>query len=129
MVFQAVTERVPPKNLCRDLLMLRDARLRAHGTDRLNELAGQITDPNFRIFAERDGIHIMNRDLHLVGNDPFELFKQLQARTVVDPAHAFYLGSEMARAAIALRLGKNYTQDRGLSWGLLGRDANDRYNR
>jgi dihydropteroate synthase-like protein len=128
LVFQAVAERMPPKNLSRELLMLRDDRLRAQGTDRLNELAGQITDSNFRIFAENDEIHIMNRDLHLVGKDPFELFRQVQARTAVDPAHSFYLGSEMARAAIALKLGKNYIQDRGLSWGLLGRDRNDRYN-
>jgi dihydropteroate synthase-like protein len=122
LVFQAVAERMPPKNLSHELLMLRDARLRAQGTDRLNELARHITDPNFRIFAENDEIHIMNRDLHLVGRDPFELFRQVQSRTSIDPAHAFYLGSEMARAAIALRLGKNYVQDRGLSWGLLGRD-------
>jgi dihydropteroate synthase-like protein len=128
LVFQAVTERMPPKNLSRNLLMLRDDRLRAQGADRLNELAGQITDPNFRIFAENDEIHVMNRDLHLVGKDAFELFRQIQARTEIDPAHAFYLGSEMARAAIALKLGKNYVQDRGLSWGLLGKDENDRYN-
>jgi dihydropteroate synthase-like protein len=128
LVFQAVTQRMPPKNLSRELLMLRDDRLRAQGTDRLNELAGQITDPNFRIFAENDEIHIMNRDLHLVSKDPFELFRQLQAATAIDPAHAFYLGSEMARAAIALKLGKNYVQDHGLSWGMLGRDAIDRYN-
>jgi dihydropteroate synthase-like protein len=128
LVFQAVAERMPPKNLSRELLLLRDDRLRVQGRDRLNELAGQITDPNFRIFAENDEIHIMSRDLHLAGKDPFELFRQIQARTAIDPAHAFYLGSEMARAAIALKLGKNYIQDRGLSWGLLGRDGNDRYN-
>jgi dihydropteroate synthase len=120
LVFQAVAERMPPKNLSRHLLMLRDDRLRAQGRERLNELAGQITDANFRIFAENDEIHIMNRDLHLVGTDPFELFKQVQQQTRIDPAHAFYLGSEMARAAIALKLGKNYVQDRGLSWGILG---------
>jgi dihydropteroate synthase-like protein len=126
LVFQAVAEGMPPKNLSRDLIMLRDDRLRIQGRERLNELAGQITDPNFRIFAENDEIHIMNRDLHLVDRDPFELFRQIQAQTAIDPAHAFYLGSEMARAAIALRLGKNYVQDRGLSWGLLGGDQTDR---
>jgi dihydropteroate synthase len=64
----------------------------------------------------------MNRDLHLVGKDPFLLFEQIQAQATIDPAHAFYLGSEMARAAIALKLGKNYIQDRRLSWGILGTD-------
>ena len=37
----------------------------------------------------------------------------------VDPAHAFYLGYEMAKAAIALTLGKQYRQDEALDWGYL----------
>ena len=37
----------------------------------------------------------------------------------VDPGHAFYLGYEMAKAAIALQLGKQYEQDQSLNWGVL----------
>jgi hypothetical protein len=37
----------------------------------------------------------------------------------VDPSHAFYLGWEMAKAAAALALGKNYVQDQALRWGFL----------
>ncbi len=37
----------------------------------------------------------------------------------IDPLHAFYLGYEMSKAATALALGKQYTQDQALSWGFL----------
>ena len=54
--------------------------------------------------------------------DPFLLFDQLmqqeQSRNV-DPNHAFYLGFEMAKASIALLLGKQYEQDESLKWGHL----------
>ena len=42
-------------------------------------------------------------------------------------AHAFYLGTELARAEIAFTLGKRYAQDAPLDWGcatqLVPRDA------
>ena len=44
------------------------------------------------------------------------LFAQLG---VVDAAHAFYLGKELARASLAVTLGKTYRQEGALSWGYL----------
>jgi hypothetical protein len=38
---------------------------------------------------------------------------------VADPGHAFYLGCELERAALAVRLGKKYTQESPLRWGYL----------
>ena len=35
-----------------------------------------------------------------------------------DGAHAFYLGAELAKAEIALALGKRYVQDEPLDWGV-----------
>ena len=43
----------------------------------------------------------------------------MRQRDAIDPSHAFYLGYEMAKATIALTLGKNYTQDEALRWGFL----------
>ena len=57
--------------------------------------------------------------MHLRGTDPFVLFDQMKEGETIDPAHAFYLGYEMAKAATALTLGKNYTQDQALRWGFL----------
>ena len=42
-----------------------------------------------------------------------------QPATNIDPSHAFYLGYEMAKAAIALTLSKEYRQDEALNWGYL----------
>ena len=43
-----------------------------------------------------------------------------QSKDLIDASHAFYLGYELARAEIALHLGKQYTQDEPMQWGLLG---------
>jgi dihydropteroate synthase-like protein len=117
----AVRQRVLPKHLEHDLVLLRDPKLREHGQATLDELAKQITDPNFRIFAERGLLHMMSRDLYLQGADPFALFAEALQKVAVDPAHAFYLGYEMAKAVTALTLGKNYVQDQALRWGFLTR--------
>src|SRR4029079_7092181 len=99
--------------------MLRDPRLHEQGEQTLSELAARITDPNFRLFAERGKVHAISGKMNLSDEDPFALFAEMQRRESIDPAHAFYLGYEMAKAVTALTLGKNYVQDQALSWGLL----------
>jgi dihydropteroate synthase len=121
LVHFACKERVLPKRLEPDLVMLHDPKLREHGQTTLEELARQIADRNFRLFAEGGQLHAINSDMHVQGDDPFELFKQMAAGTPIDAAHAFYLGYELAKAVTALTLGKNYVQDQALRWGLLTR--------
>jgi dihydropteroate synthase-like protein len=119
LVHHACLARVIPKHLAPELVLLRDPKLLEHGEATLNELAQRITDANFRIFAEHGRVHVMNRRMHLQGEDPFVLFQEVQKHEAIDPAHSFYLGYEMAKAVIALTLGKNYTQDQALRWGFL----------
>jgi dihydropteroate synthase-like protein len=121
LVYHACREHVLPKHLEPDLVLLRDPRLREHGEATLAELAARVTDRNFRLFAERGLIHVINGRMHLRGADPFILFAQMQEREEIDPSHAFYLGYEMAKAVTALTLGKNYVQDQALRWGFLTR--------
>lgn len=121
LAHHAVHHRVLPKHLEPGLIMLRDPKLHAHGAEALSELANRITDPNFRVFAESGELHVMNSRGYLRGTDPFELFDQMLAENQIDPAHAFYLGYEMAKAFTALTLGKDYQQDQALDWGLLTR--------
>jgi dihydropteroate synthase-like protein len=121
LVYHAVRQRVLPKHLEPDLVLLRDPRVREHGEATLRELAEFVTDRNFRLFAERGLIHVINGKMCLQGGDPFTLFNQMQAREEIDPSHAFYLGYEMAKAMTALTLGKNYVQDQSLRWGFLTR--------
>jgi dihydropteroate synthase-like protein len=115
----ACTQRVLPKRREPNLVLLRDPKLREHGDETLRELAAQVRDSNFRLFAERGRLHVISRDLYLQGTDPFELFAELAKRAPIDPAHAFYLGYEFAKAVTALTLGKNYVQDQALRWGFL----------
>ena len=119
LVYYACKEKVVPKRLEPDLVLLRDPKLREHGENRLKELAGQVTDSNFRLFAERGLIRAISNKVNLEGSDPFELFDQMSRAQQIDPSHAFYLGYEMAKAVTALTLGKNYTQDQALRWGFL----------
>ncbi len=120
LVYHAVTHKVPPKRLEPNLVLLRDAKLHVHGERELTELAERITDRNYRVFAERGELHVMNGDFYLRGTDPFELFAEMLKRDAkLDPSHSFYLGYEFAKAVTALTLGKNYEQDRALRWGFL----------
>ncbi|VTU01985.1 dihydropteroate synthase : Conserved protein (Fragment) OS=Gemmata sp. Wa1-1 PE=4 SV=1: Pterin_bind [Gemmataceae bacterium] len=120
LVFHAAREKVLPKRLEPNLVILRDPKLVAMGDDALRDLAARVTDRNYRIFAERGELHIFNGSTYVHGTDPFELFqKMLAADPKLDAAHAFYLGYECAKAVTALTLGKNYTQDQALRWGFL----------
>ncbi|QEL18460.1 DUF6513 domain-containing protein [Limnoglobus roseus] len=120
LVFHAVKEKVLPKRLEPNLVLLRDPRLATHGEEMLRELAERITDRNYRIFAERGELHVMNGTTYLRGTDPFQIFAELLKQDArIDPSHAFYLGYEFAKAVTALTLGKNYEQDRALTWGFL----------
>jgi dihydropteroate synthase-like protein len=120
LVYHAVREKVLPKRLEPNLVLLRDPKLYEQGEEALRELAARVTDRNYRVFAERGEIHVFNGSVYLRGTDPFALFEQLVAADPrIDASHAFYLGYEFAKAVTALTLGKHYTQDQALHWGFL----------
>lgn len=115
----AVTNRVLPKQVNSQLVMLRDVKVHELGEAGLRRLAEQIRDANFRIFVERGELHLLNRDGHWHGTDPFELFDEITRTVPMDSMHSFYLGYELAKATTALTLGKQYRQDEALQWGFL----------
>ncbi len=118
----AVKHRVPPKRLSDELVMLRDAELRPFAQPALDAIAKSLKDNNYRIFAQDQQIQLIAAGLQLSNRDPFQLFDDLLSHPQsdnVDPGHAFYLGYEMAKASIALTLGKQYEQDQALDWGVL----------
>ena len=128
MMHYAVTQRTVPKHLDERLVMLRDPHLRQVDELALAELATKLKDDNIRLFADpqQQKIHAMNRRVHAIGDDPFIVFDQLG---IDDPSHAFYLGYEMAKAVTAMTLGKNYTQDQTLNWGMLTQPEASHYDR
>lgn len=120
LVRHSVKHRVLPKHINSDLVLLRDPRLHELGQDGLATIAGRLTDPNFRIFAERGEVHLMNRDGYWHGPDPYEVFDRMHAEVGgLTAEHSFYLGMELCKARTALTLGKQYHQDETLRWGFL----------
>jgi dihydropteroate synthase len=121
MMSFAISHASLPKHIDHRLVMLRDTKLVQMTAEELEQIAGRITDPNYRIVVQDDAIHLFNRDGHWSGRDPFELIRQASAagKKPLDPLHAFYLGYELCKAATALALYKQYTQDEPLQWGFL----------
>lgn len=129
LVFHAIKNQVPPKHLSDQLVVLRDTNQVHYGFDQLADMATNIRDNNYRIFAEEEQIHLLGGGFHLVASDPFDLFDQLACKEPpnLDPSHAFYLGFEMCKAMQAIHLGKQYTQDDALDWGYLTRTETTRH--
>ena len=112
----ARAEHALPKGIDGTLLTNHARKPFPYSPEEINELAAEIRDPNYRIMASAQGVHVFNRDGQATGADPFELFPRLQ-ELQDDPPHAFYMGVELARAQIAWQLGKRYVQDEELDWG------------
>jgi dihydropteroate synthase len=116
LMFRAREDESLPKGYGGGLLSLHDLRPYPETPEQVAAIAREVRDQNFRIEVAEDGIHVYNRDGHYVARDPFELFDRLGV--AADGAHAFYLGYELAKAEIAAALGKRYTQDGQLDWGV-----------
>jgi dihydropteroate synthase-like protein len=116
LMHHAVAGRTLPKHVEPRLVTLRDPKVPRFGPDSLRAMAARVKDDNWRIFAEDGQIIAFNGSHYLTDRDPFELFERME---VTDPAHAFYLGFELAKARTALTLHKAYRQDQSLDWGFL----------
>jgi hypothetical protein len=115
-MFAAREDQSLPKGYGNMLLSLHDKKPFPVAPDEIAALARELRDANFRIEAAEDGIHVYNRDGHHVAPDALSLFPTLGVER--DGAHAFYLGTELMKAEIAVRLGKRYAQDEPLDWGV-----------
>ena len=116
LMHYAVTHHTIPKGVDDRLVTVKDPAMLTYTEEELRALQASITDPNFRIYADRDGITVLNNELFIRGTDIQDIFNQLD---IDDPAHAFYLGKELARASLAMSLGKTYRQEGSLTWGYL----------
>ncbi len=116
LMFAARADQALPKDYDVGLSQIHDRTPFAATPDEIAALAEQVRDKNFRIENAEDGIHVYARDFHGIERDAFALFPQLHVEQ--DGAHAFYLGAELTKAEIALRLGKRYIQDEPLDFGV-----------
>ncbi len=115
LMFAARADASLPKDISDALLALHARKPFPNTPQEISELAAEVKDANFRIEIAEDGIHVYHRDGHYVTQDALSVFPKLGIER--DAPHAFYLGTELAKAEIAWRLGKRYAQDEPLDWG------------
>ena len=142
MMFLAKRRHSVPKDLGIDLLFLKDKRKHEEAYDKTVETDVQVTmideeaepeilDPQgvFRILVDRDMETIVALHFKTAKADkPSSIIKGKTAHVVYAKIvemelvtrldHAAYLGSELAKAEVALKTGKEYIQDRVLFKGL-----------
>jgi dihydropteroate synthase len=106
----------PPKHIDSGLLTAKDESMRAPSEEELLAMQAQISDANYRLFADSDWLYAFNGERFVRDTNMYAVFDQLE---VDDPSHAFYLGKELMKATIARGLHKNYRQEGPLDWGLL----------
>jgi dihydropteroate synthase-like protein len=116
LMHYAVTKRSLPKHIDDRLVTVKDPAILSYTEAELKTLQASITDANFRIFTDRDTITVLNSERFVRGTDIHEIFGQLG---VTEATHAFYLGKELAKARLAITLGKTYRQEGSLAWGYL----------
>jgi dihydropteroate synthase len=119
LMHYALTGHTIPKGVDDRLVTIKDPEIFTFTEQELRELQADITDPNFRIFADHEAITVLNNERFIRSTEVArigDIFAQLE---VNEPAHAFYLGKELARASLAVTLGKTYRQEGALSWGYL----------
>ena len=119
LMHYAVTRHTIPKGVDDRLVTVKDPEVLSYTQAELRALHAQITDPNFRIFADREGITILNSERFVRTTDPTRIVDLFAELDVTEATHAFYLGRELAKASLAVTLGKTYRQEGALSWGYL----------
>ena len=116
LMHYAIGHQSIPKGVDDRLVTVKDPEVLTFSEGELRALQAAITDPNYRIFADREAITVLNNERFVRGTSIQDIFAQLG---VDEAAHAFYLGKELARASLAVTLGKTYRQEGALSWGYL----------
>ena len=109
---------IPPKYVDSRLITVKDPldEYDYYTEADLRHMQEQVKDRNFRIFTDDKHIYVFNNTVFVKGTDPGEIFARLD---VNEGSHAFYLGRELHKAALAVQLGKKYAQEQPLRWGYL----------
>lgn len=116
MLFAAKRDNALPRGYAPGLMQVHDVRPFAATPDDVAEMAADVKDRNYRIQTSNAGIHLYNRDVHVIERDAFDFFPHIEVGD--DIGHAFYLGAELQKAEIAWSLGKRYVQDNPIDFGV-----------
>jgi dihydropteroate synthase-like protein len=116
LMYYSSENNVLPKDVDDGLITVKDPPHEPYTDAELRHIQEKVRDRNFRVFANDEYVYVFNNTLFVKGTDPQHIFDQLG---ISDGAHGFYLGRELERAALAVQLGKKYTQEVPLRWGYL----------
>ncbi len=116
LMYYACKNNIPPKHLNDGLITIKDPPYGTFSEDELRAMQAKTRDRHFRIFADDEFIYVFNNRIFVKGRDILAIFDRLE---VEDASHAFYLGREMQKALLAMKLGKKYVQEEELRWGYL----------
>jgi len=116
LMHYAYENHIPPKRIDDNLITIKDPPFETYNEEELRAMHREIKDKNYRIFTDDRMIYLFNSETFVTGINPQEIFDTLG---ISDPKHAFYLGRELERAALAIRLGKKYVQEEDLRWGYI----------
>jgi dihydropteroate synthase-like protein len=115
MIAEAALLGLQPKHISHALRELKGLPP-GYETRELREMQASVTDPNWRIFVAGGKICAFNSERFIEGQDVKSIYRDMG---ISDPAHSFYIGRELQKASIALRLGRGFAQDDDLTWGAL----------
>ena len=116
LMYYADKHAILPKEVDDSLITIKDPPFESYAEAELRAMQEHVRDGNLRIFSDGESIVVFNHSLFIRGKDPHVVFDQLG---IQDASHAFYLGRELEKAALALQLGKKYVQGAPLRWGYL----------
>jgi dihydropteroate synthase-like protein len=119
LMYYAHRNQVLPKHLDDSLITVKDPPFENYSEDELRAMQAKVRDRNFRIFTDRNSIYVFNNRFFVKDTDTQAIFEQLKIEA---PSQAFYLGRELQKASMAVRLGKKYVQEEELQWGYLSRE-------
>ena len=108
--------KILPKHIDDGLITVKDPPFEAFSEAELRAMKTKVRDRNYRIFTDRDFIYVFNNHTFIKDAGIQAIFDQLD---IADAAQAFYLGKELQKAWLAIRLGKKYVQEEELRWGYL----------
>jgi dihydropteroate synthase-like protein len=121
----AKLKKMPPKDMGFDLLVFKEKRLKKYHKDVKNPIVAKpvkfVRDPkgDFRIWIDKDKIICEHEKAVIVGKNAKEILDTIISMNLVSRLdHAGYLGRELKKAEIALKLGKSYVQDEELNFGI-----------
>jgi len=120
LMHYACTNHTLPKHVDDGLITVKDPPHEHYTEEELRAMQAQVRDRNFRIFTDDENIYVFNNKLFIKDTDIRAIYAQLN---VDDASHAFYLGKELQKAVLAVRLGKAYTQEEELRWGYLSKEG------